>query len=308
MKKMITLALTCVLMLGVLASCGGKNPENTTPQNNPGSGDTSDSTSAPDKTGMTGNITVISREESSGTRGAFIELMGIEDEDGDHTTEMAEISNSTSVVLQTVAQNKNAIGYISLGSLDASLVKAIKVNGVEATVDNINAGTYMVSRPFILATNGTLSAVAQDFIQYILSSEGQAIVKENGYIQVQPAGAYQPAGQSGKITLAGSTSVSPVMEKLADAYKKLNPDVSIEIQQNGSGAGIQALNEGACDIGMSSRELKDSEKAAGAEPIIMALDGIAVIVNPENSIDGLTSEQIRSIFTGEVTKWQDVSE
>lgn len=297
MKKRIAFALTCVLMLGALMSCGDEKQGNTT----------SDSTSGSESFGMTGNITVISREEGSGTRGAFVELMGIEDDDGDHTTELAEISNSTSVVLQTVAQNKNAIGYISLGSLDSSIVKALNVDGVEATVDNINAGKYAVSRPFILATNGDVSEVAQDFIQFVFSDAGQAIVEKSGYIKVESNGAYQASGKSGKVTLAGSTSVSPVMEKLADAYKKLNSNVSIEIQQNGSGAGIQALNEGACDIGMSSRELKDSEKAAGAEPIVMALDGIAVIVNPQNSIDGLTSEQIKAIFTGEVIKWQELA-
>ena len=280
MKKIITLALT-LLMVFSLAACGGNNDaEAGTP------------------------ITVISREDGSGTRGAFTELMGIAVDDVDHTTQMAEISQSTSVVMTTVAGNKNAIGYISLGSLNDT-VKAVKVDGVEPTVENIKAGSYAVSRPFLTVTKGTLTDVAADFMTYIMSADGQAIIAEDGYIAVNDnAAAYETkTGISGRIVVAGSTSVAPVMQKLADAYKTINEEVTIEIQQTGSGAGITSTVEGACDIGMSSRELKAEEIEKGIEGTTIAMDGIAVIVNNENAADDLTSEQIRQIFTSEVTEW-----
>lgn len=220
------------------------------------------------------------------------------------TYERAEISNSTSVVMSTVAGNANAIGYISLGSLNDS-VKAVKVDGVEATVDNIKSGSYKVSRPFNIATKDDLSDLAKDFINFILSTDGQAIVAED-YIALDAADSYTPSGLTGKITLAGSTSVSPLMEQLAAAYKELNPDVTIEIQQSGSSAGIQSAIEGVCDIGMASREIKEDEINAGLTPTVIALDGIAVIVNNDNEVSDLTSEQIKNIYTGEVTSWSDV--
>lgn len=249
-------------------------------------------------------ITVISREDGSGTRGAFTELMGIAVDDVDNTTPAAEISQSTSVVMATVAGNKNAIGYISLGSLNDT-VKAVKVDGVEPTVANIKAGSYAVSRPFLVVTKDQLTEVAEDFLGFIMSAEGQAVIAEDGYIAVdEAAAAYETkAGLSGRIVVAGSTSVAPVMQKLADAYKAINADVTIEIQQTGSGAGITSTTEGACDIGMSSRELKDEEVAKGIKGTTIAMDGIAVIVNNENEVTDLTSEQIRQIFTGEVTQW-----
>ena len=280
MKKIITLALT-LLMVFSLTACGGNSDAEA---------------GAP--------ITVISREDGSGTRGAFTELMGIAVDDVDHTTQMAEISQSTSVVMTTVAGNKNAIGYISLGSLNDT-VKAVKVDGVAPTVENIKAGSYAVSRPFLVVTKGQLADAAADFMKFIMSAEGQAIVAEDGYISVDDTTpAYETkAGLSGRIVVAGSTSVAPVMQKLADAYKTINTDVTIEIQQTGSGAGITSTVEGACDIGMSSRELKDAEIEKGIEGTTIALDGIAVIVNNNNAADDLTSEQIRQIFTGEVTQW-----
>ncbi len=276
MKKKILTVLAAALAVTALASCAKQND----------------------------TITVVSREDGSGTRGAFTELMGIEKDGTDMTYAKAEISNSTSVVISTVAGNKNAIGYISLGSLNDS-VKAVKVDGVEASVDNVKNGSYKISRPFIIATQDEISDLAADFIKFILSDDGQAIVSEK-YITVGGNGAYTPAGLSGKVTLAGSTSVSPLMDELAAAYKKLNPDVTVEIQQSGSGAGIQSAIEGVCDIGMSSRELKDSEIQAGLTPTVMALDGIAVIVNKDNSTEALTSEQIKSIYIGETTSWADV--
>ena len=275
-KRILTVLAAAALTAATLVSCGKQN----------------------------NTITVVSREDGSGTRGAFTELMGIDKNGTDRTYAKAEISNSTSVVISTVVGNKNAIGYISLGSLNDS-VKAVKVDNVEATVDNVKNGSYKISRPFIIATKDEISDLAADFIKFILSDDGQAIVSEK-YITVGGSGAYTASGLSGKVTLAGSTSVSPLMDELAAAYKELNPDVVIEIQQSGSGAGIQSAIEGVCDIGMSSRELKDSEKEAGLTPTVMALDGIAVIVNKENSVDALSSEQIQSIYIGETTSWADV--
>lgn len=275
-KRILTVLAAAALTAATLVSCGKQND----------------------------TITVVSREDGSGTRGAFTERMGIEKDGTDRTYAKAEISNSTSVVISTVAGNKNAIGYISLGSLNDS-VKAVKVDGVDATVDNVKNGSYKISRPFIITTKDGISDLAADFIKFILSDDGQTIVSEK-YITVGGSGAYTASGISGKVTLAGSTSVSPLMDELAAAYKALNPDVTIEIQQSGSGAGIQSAIEGVCDIGMSSRELKDSEKEAGLTPTVMALDGIAVIVNKDNSVDALSSEQIQSIYVGETTSWADV--
>lgn len=275
-KKLLTVLVAAALAAATLVSCGKQND----------------------------TITVVSREDGSGTRGAFTELMGIEKDGTDRTYAKAEISNSTSVVISTVAGNKNAIGYISLGSLNDS-VKAVKIDGVDATVDNVKNGSYKISRPFIITTKDGISDLAADFIKFILSDDGQTIVSEK-YITVGGSGAYTASGLSGKVTLAGSTSVSPLMDELAAAYKELNPDVVIEIQQSGSGAGIQSALEGVCDIGMSSRELKDSEKEAGLTPTVMALDGIAVIVNKDNRIGTLSSEQIQSIYIGETTSWADV--
>lgn len=259
-----------------------------------------------DSTAVSGAINVVSREDGSGTRGAFVELMGVVDEEeNDITVDTAEITNSTSVMLQTVAQNKKAIGYVSLGSLSAD-VKAVQVDGVEATADNVKAGTYKVSRPFnICYKEDALTDLDKDFISFIMSEEGQAIVAEEGYISLEAEGAYAGKDNSGKITLAGSTSVAPLMNVLADAYKVKNPNVSIEIQESGSSAGIQSAIEGATEIGMSSRDLKD-EEAAELTSKQIAMDGIAVIVNNNNSISNLTSEQIQKIYTGEITDWADV--
>lgn len=295
-KKILAIAMTALMVVGV-AACGSSSSSSTT--------DSNSTDTAAD--GMTGQISVISREEGSGTRGVFVELMGIvDDNDNDITTIDAEITNSTSVMLTTVAGNKQSIGYVSLGSLSDD-VKAVKVDGVEASVDDIKNGSYSVSRPFLVAyKDGQLSELAQDYLKYILSADGQAIISENGYISVSDsAEAYTASGLSGKLVLAGSTSVSPVMEKLADAYKALNPDVTIEIQQTGSGAGITSAIEGVCDFGMSSRELKESE-AAELKADQIALDGIAVIVNNENPTDDISSENIKNIYLGEVTNWEDV--
>ncbi len=281
LSKVLTISLAAIMVFG-LASCGGG-----------GSSEGED-------------ITVISREEGSGTRDAFTELTGVLQDDVDRTVDTAEISNSTSVVTQSVAGNPAAIGYISLGSLDDS-VKAVKVDGVEATVDNVKSGDYKLQRPFNIVTNGEVSELSQDFINYIMSADGQAIIEEEGYIMTdENAPAYEASGLSGTITLAGSTSVSPVMEVLADEYKALNSGVTIEIQQTGSGAGIQSTIEGVCDIGMASRALEDEEAAEGLESQTIALDGIAVIVNNDNAVEDLTTEQIMNIFIGKIANWSEV--
>ncbi len=255
--------------------------------------------------GANSSITVISREDGSGTRSAFTELMEILADDVDNTVVTAEISNSTSVVMQSVVGNESAIGYISLGSLNDE-VKAVSVDGVAATAENIVNGTYNVSRPFNIATKEDISELAADFVTYILSADGQAIVEEEGYISASDAESYSPAGLTGTIVIAGSTSVAPVMEVLADEYKALNDGVTIEIQQTGSSAGMTSTIEGACDIGMASREVKDSEIAEGLIPTVIAMDGIAVIVNQNNAVDNLTSEQIRGIYIGEITDWSEI--
>lgn len=256
------------------------------------------------------SINVTSREDGSGTRGAFIELFGIEEKDSsgakvDKTTSSAAITNSTAVMMTTVANDKDAIGYISLGSVNDT-VKALKIDGAEPTAQAVKDGSYKVSRPFNVITKGELSAVAQDFLDYIMSSDGQKVVSDNGYIDVENTGAYTAKGLSGKVTVAGSSSVTPVMEKLAEAYKALNPDVTIEVNQSDSTTGVTSTIEGACDLGMASRELKDSEVSQGVEAKVIATDGIAVIVNKDNKVDNLTSDQVKNIFTGEVTKWSEI--
>ena len=297
-KKILALLTASVMVLGV-AACSSSTEETTT------EGETTEETTE-EGSGMTGAISVISREEGSGTRGAFVELMGVVDEDdNDITTVNAEITNSTSVMLTTVAGNPAAIGYVSLGSLSDE-VKAIKVDGVAATVEDINNSTYKVARPFLVAyKDGSLTDVAQDFLNFIMSDDGQAIINEEGYISVAEGNTYTASGMSGRIVLAGSTSVSPVMEVLADAYKALNPDVTIEIQQTGSGAGITSAIEGVCDFGMSSRALTD-EEAAELVNTQIATDGIAAVVNNENPGEEMTSDQIKGIYLGEITDWSEI--
>ncbi|MFQ9934422.1 MAG: substrate-binding domain-containing protein [Lachnospiraceae bacterium] len=256
-------------------------------------------------------IHVISREEGSGTRGAFIELMGIEQEDEegnkvDKTIDSAETTNSTAVMITTVQGDEAAIGYISLGSMDADKVKALKVDGVEATVENVKNGTYKVSRPFNIATKEDASDAAKDFMSFILSTEGQAVVEEAGYIPLEDTEAYVKSDATGDITIGGSSSVGPVMEKIIEAYEKVNTDVKIELQTSDSSTGMSATADGTLDIGMASRELKDSEIEKGLTGTQIAIDGIAVIVNKDNSADNLTSEQIMKIYTGEITNWGDV--
>ena len=297
MKKSVSLLLAGLMLCGALASCGGTNntAENTDSQTE----QTSEST------GMSGAIHVVSREDGSGTRGAFVELTGVEDDNGDNTTVEAEIANRTDAVLTTVAGNEAAIGYVSLGSLNDT-VKAVTVDGVEATVDNVKSGTYTLSRPFNIATKGEPTGVAADFINFIMSADGQAIVGED-YITVNDnAEAFTSDGSSGHITVGGSSSVSPVMEQLIEAYKAVNPNAQIDLQTSDSTSGMTGAMDGTFAIGMASRELKD-EEAAELTGTAIALDGIAVIVNTGNTVDNLTMDQIRSIYVGETTDWADVA-
>jgi len=255
-------------------------------------------------------IVVVSREDGSGTRGAFIELFGIEEKDAngnkvDNTTDEAIVVNSTSIVMTTVAGNKNSIGYISLGSLNDT-VKAVKVDGIEPTVENIKNNTYKVFRPFNIATRDDISELAQDFISFILSSDGQKVVEENSYIAASEKGPYSSTKPSGKIVIAGSSSVTPLMEKLKEAYLKVNTNAEIEIQASDSTTGMKLAMEGTCDIGMASRELKESELKK-LKPTVIAMDGIVVIVNKENPVSNLTSDQIKGIFKGEITSWNEVA-
>ena len=300
MKRFGAAALSGMLLMGALAGCGSSSSTSETTEEGSGA--------AP--AAVSGVIDVVSREDGSGTRGAFIELFGIEvkDADGnktDRTTPDAIIANQTEVMMQNVAGDKNAIGYASLGSVDDS-IKVLSIDGTEASAENVLNGSYKISRPFNIATKGNLSDATQDFINYILSAEGQKVINDNGYIQIDDkAEAFQSNGATGEITVAGSSSVTPVMEKLKEAYEAVNSGVSITIQESDSTTGMTSAMEGVCDIGMASRELSE-EEAAELTPVKIALDGIALIVNPENALNGLSAEQVCSIFTGEITDWSEL--
>lgn len=298
-KKITATALFGVLAVSAFAGCGGAGSS---------SNGSSDAGSDAAKFDASKTISVVTREEGSGTRDAFTELTGVLVKDGDNktdnTTTSAVTINSTEAVITNVKDNEAAIGYISLGSLNDT-VKALKIGGVEATADNVKSGDYAVSRPFNIAYKGELSDVAQDFVDYIMSSDGQKIVSDNGYVTVAENAAYSGKKPSGKISVAGSSSVSPVMEKLAEAYQKVNTNAKVEIQTSDSSAGMQSAMGGTCDIGMASRDLKDEEKSALKVETI-AKDGIAVIVNNANTCDDLTLDQVKSIYTGETTVWSDI--
>lgn len=301
MKKFIALMAVATMVALMAVGCG--NSSDSTDSSASGAEASGDFDTSSD-------ITIVSREDGSGTRGAFIELFGIEEKDSDgnkvdNTTEDAQITNSTSVMLTTVAGDDYAIGYVSLGSLDDS-VKALKIDGAEATAENIKSGEYKVSRPFNIATKADLdNEVAKDFIDFIMSTEGQAVVEENGYIAVDDVEDYSGSAPSGKAVVGGSSSVSPVMEKLIEAYKDVNPNAEIELQTTDSTTGMTSTIDGSYDIGMASRELKD-EEASELEATVIATDGIAVIVNKNNTVDDLSVDQVKSIYTGEALSWDDV--
>ena len=312
-KKTVSLLMTMALTAAMLAGCGSSETADTTAAADT-TAEAEDTAAAADTAtadfDTEEDISVYSREDGSGTRGAFIELFGVEEKDAngekiDNTTEDATITNNTSVMMTGVAGDDYAIGYVSLGSLNDT-VKALKIDSVEPTVENIKSDSYKVYRPFNIATKGEESEAAQDFIDYILSAEGQQIVSNEGYITVDDAAQAFAGGQaSGSVTVAGSSSVSPVMEKLAEAYMKLNGNVKIEIQTSDSTTGMTSAIDGVCDIGMASRELKDTETAELTATVI-AQDGIAVVVNNNNPIDNLTKDQVKSIYVGETTSWSEV--
>ena len=289
MKKTLALVMTAIFTGSLAVGCG------------------SESFSAKE------DITIVSREDGSGTRGAFVELFGIEEKDADgnkvdRTTTDAQITNNTSVMMTTVAGDMYAIGYISLGSLNKT-VKAVKIDGVEPTVDNVKNDSYKIARPFNIAyKEDSLSDVSKDFIDYIMSTEGQQIVSDNGYISIDGASPYSGSKPSGKIVVAGSSSVSPVMEKLAEAYKKVNTGADIEIQTSDSTTGMTSAGDDVCDIGMASRELKDSELEKGLTPLVIAMDGIAVIVNNDNPTTDISSDEIKSIYVGDTKTWETLAD
>ena len=317
-KKILSLLLVLALVLATLAGCSSTNDDSgyagddnadNSAENDEGNKDENSGSTDGDFDASQA-IGVISREDGSGTRSAFIELFGIEQENEagekvDNTTLEAVITNSTSVMMTTVSGDLYSIGYISLGSLNET-VKAIQIDGVDATVENVENGTYKVSRPFNIATKANVSENAQDFIDFIMSADGQAVIEENGYIPVSDAPAYSGSMESGKVVVAGSSSVTSVMEKLKEAYIAKNPGVTIEVQQSDSSTGMTNAIDGTCDIGMASRAVKDSELEAGLTSTTIAMDGIAVIVNNDSAVDNLTSEQVMKIFTGEYTTWSEV--
>ncbi|MEG0923975.1 MAG: substrate-binding domain-containing protein [Anaerovoracaceae bacterium] len=281
-KKVLALGMTLLLLGSVFTACGGNKD----------------------------SISIVSREDGSGTRGAFIELFGIEQKDADgnkidNTIESAEITNSTSVMMTTIEGNEQAIGYISLGSLNDT-VKAIKIDGAEPTVENIKSGAYKIARPFNIVTGKNVSKLSNDFIAYIMSKEGQTVIEEQGYISQGNQGKFTGGKEKGKIVIAGSSSVTPVMEKLKEAYLLINKDATIELQQSDSTTGVTSTIEGVCDIGMASREIKAEEAAQGVTGKVIAMDGIAVIVNNNSTVTELTSQNILDIYTGKLTSWSEI--
>ncbi len=323
-KKLLATMMVAVLAIGTMTGCGSTaatdtsaTTEESTTDEAPAEEPAEEATEEPAEetpaedagSSLAGNeITVVSREDGSGTRGAFIELTGVEqkDENGektDLTTVEAIITNSTEVMMTTVAGDENAIGYASMGSLNDT-VKAVQVNGVDPTAENVKNGTYELARPFNIATLGDVSDVAQDFINFIMSAEGQAVIEDKGYIKIdENAAPFESNGATGKIVVAGSSSVTPVMEKLQEAYLAINSGAEIEIQESDSTTGMTQTIDGTCDIGMASRDLKDSEAEAGLVSTSIALDGIAVIVNNANDVNDLSTDDIAAIFKGERTEW-----
>ena len=307
MRQTWKLAVVGVSLLAMLTGCSSTGGDDSSTA----SGDSSTASDA-GNTAMSGTISVISREEGSGTRRAFIELFGIEEKDAsgekvDNTTEEAVTTNNTAAMITNVSGNPNAIGYVSLGSLNET-VKAVKIDGNEATAENVKAGTYKVSRPFNIVTKSDgVSELAQDFINYIMSKDGQAIVEEEGYVPMDTTSEYSSNGATGTLTVGGSSSVSPLMEKLAEAYEKANTGADVQIQTTDSTTGVTSTIDGSYDIGMASRAVKDEEVSQGVTATQIAIDGVAVIVNNKNTMDNLTSDQVKNIFTGAVTDWSEVA-
>ena len=314
-KKLLATMMVAVLAIGTMTGCGSTAATDTSAATEDSATEEAPAEESAEEpaeeapaeeagSSLAGNeITVVSREDGSGTRGAFIELTGVKQDDQDLTTVEAIITNSTEVMMTTVAGDENAIGYASMGSMNDT-VKAVKVNGVDATSENVKNGTYELSRPFNIATLGEVSDVAQDFINFIMSADGQAVIEGKGYIKIdEEAAPFESNGATGKIVVAGSSSVTPVMEKLQEAYLAINSGAEIEIQESDSTTGMTQTIDGTCDIGMASRDLKDSEAEAGLVSTSIALDGIAVIVNNANDVNDLSTDDIAAIFKGERTEW-----
>ena len=300
-RKSIILAILVVALAVTVVACGKKNDAP--------AAETKTESKSEAPAGMTGEIHVISREDGSGTRGAFTEITGVlqkeNGEEVDKTFDEAIVQNSTNAVITTVSGDEASIGYISLGSL-SDVVKAVKVDGHEATAEKVKSGEYGLARPFNIAyREDKITDLGKDFLTFIMSEEGQKIAEDNGYVSNGNNGAYTPSNMEGSLTIGGSTSVTPLMENLVDAYKKHNPGFKADIQATGSSAGMTAAMEGAVEIGMASRELKDKEKEALTSEVI-AMDGIAVIVNNNNSIEDISMDNIRQIFTGELRNWEEV--
>lgn len=308
--KLISVLAAGVIMASAFAGCGGSSSSTASngESGNAGSSAASAAVSGAGSFDASKTLSVITREQGSGTRDAFVELTGVLVKDGDtkkDTTRTDAVTvNGTEAVITNVKGNEAAIGYISLGSLNDS-VKALKIEDVDATAENVKSGEYKISRPFNIAYKGELSGLAKDFVDYILSSDGQAVVSKEGYVAVSENAAYAGTKPEGKITVAGSSSVSPVMEKLIEAYKQVNTKADIELQTSDSSAGMQSAIDGTCDIGMASRELKDTEKELTSTAI--AKDGIAVIVNTSNTTENLTMDQVKAIYTGEAKVWSDIT-
>ena len=307
----ITASILSAAMLASLAACGAAPASSEVSSAEVSSSEVSSAAApAADAFDTAQEIAVFTREDGSGTRGAFIELTGVEQKDADGkkvdmTTEAAAVQSSTNGVMTAVANDATAIGYISLGSLNDT-VKAVTVDGVAAGADTVKDGSYTLARPFNIVTNGDATdPVAVDFIAYCLSADGQALATDKGYIGSEGE-AFTSAQPAGKIVVGGSSSVAPLMEKLVEAYKTVNPNAEIEHLTTDSTTGVSGALDGSYTIGLASRELKDSETEAGAKATVLAMDGIAVVVNPENPIENLTVDQIKSIYVGEVTTWDEV--
>ena len=315
-RKSVAAVVTAAAMMMSLAACGSSAADSTpaASESTAASSEAASSEAAPAEAtsdfDTDQDITVISREDGSGTRGAFIELTGVEEKNADgqkvdNTTEAAAIQSSTNGVMTAVANDETAIGYISLGSLNDS-VKAVKVGGVDASAETVKDGSYTLARPFNIVTNGEATdPVAVDFIAYCLSKDGQALATEEGCVGSEGED-YTSTQPEGKITVGGSTSVSPLMEKLIEAYKTVNPNAELELLTSDSTTGVSGALDGSYTIGMASRDLKDSETEGGAVATVLALDGIAVVVNPANNVEDLTVDQIKGIYTGELTVWSDL--
>ena len=315
MKKATALALACLMALTVLAACGGNETTDPTPHTPVQAADpkpANDPAPAADPApppppaedfDADRVIAVFTREDGSGTRSAFIEITGV----GDDMYIEAVVQNETAQILTSVETNDSGIGYVSVGSLSDS-VKALEIDGVIPSNETIMDGSYSLQRPFLVVVTDEKKndPLVQDFLDFMLSIEGQELAANRTTQAVDNPSAYSPSGLSGTLKVGGSTSVEPLMQQMREAYIAHNPGVEIEISGGGSGTGINEATEGILDLGMSSRELRDNEKELLTD-IAIALDGVAVIVNAANPLTGLTLDQVREIYVGEIIRWNQIS-